>query len=380
MYSRTKNFDPRSSCFLFGPRGTGKTFWLRHAFPQAVYVDLLEARTATELLADPQRLASRIPADGRGPVIIDEIQRVPELLNEVHRLIEARGLRFILTGSSPRKLRRGGANLLAGRALTEQFFPLTAVELGTDFILDKALRYGMLPTVYDTAKEVDPERYLATYVETYLREEIVAEGLARQAGAFARFLEAASFSQGQVLNVSEVARECAVHRKVVENYFGILDDLLLGVRLPVFEKRAKRQVVSHPKFYFFDAGVYRAARPAGPLDDPGAIGGAALETLVFQELRATNQNLGLGYDLYYWRTPGGMEVDFVLYGTRGIVAVEVKSKQRLTGHDLRGLRTFMTDYPMTKACVLYGGDHRLNLDGITALPIAQALQNLPELL
>lgn len=380
MYTRTKELSSAVSSFLFGPRGTGKTFWLRHTFPDAVYIDLLEARTATALLADPQRLAERIPADGTELVIIDEIQRVPDLLNEVHRLIESRGLRFVLTGSSPRKLRRGGANLLAGRAMTEQFFPLTAVELGADFSLEKALQYGMLPTLYDRAKAVDPERYLASYVETYLREEIVAEGLTRESGAFARFLEAASFSQGQVLNMSAIARECAVHRKVAESYFTILDDLLLGVRLPVFQKRAKRRLVSHPKFYFFDTGVYRAARPCGPLDDPGPIEGVALETLVFQELRATNRNLSLGYDLHYWRTPGGLEVDFVLYGARGIVAIEVKRKRRLTGHDLRGLRTFLADYPMAKGYVLYGGDHPLHLDTITALPIVDALRQLPELL
>lgn len=380
MYARIKELSPAVSSFLFGPRGTGKTFWLRHTFPDAVYVDLLEARTATSLLADPQRLGERIPADGTELIVIDEIQRVPDLLNEVHRLIESRGLRFVLTGSSPRKLRRGGANLLAGRAMTEQFFPLTAVELGADFSLEKALRYGMLPTLYDQAKAVDPEHYLASYVETYLREEIVAEGLTRESGAFARFLEAASFSQGQVLNMSAIARECAVHRKVAESYFAILDDLLLAVRLPVFQKRAKRRLVSHPKFYFFDAGVYRAARPCGPLDDPGPIEGVALETLVFQELRATNQNLGLGHDLHYWRTPGGLEVDFVLYGARGIVAIEVKRKRRLTGHDLRGLRTFLADYPMAKGYVLYGGDHPLHLDTITALPIADALPQLPDLL
>jgi len=380
MYTRIRDLPEGSSCFLFGPRGTGKTYWLRHAFPTAPYVDLLEARTVTQLLADPQRLGDRLPADCPGPVIIDEVQRVPELLNEAHRLMESRGLRFVLTGSSPRKLRRGGVNLLAGRALTEHFFPLTASELGADFRFERAVRYGMLPTLYDSAKTVVPEQYLAAYVETYLREEIMAEGLTRQAGAFARFMEAASYSQGQVLNVSEVSRECAVHRKVVESYFAILDDLLLGVRLPVFAKQSRRQLVSHPKFYLFDAGVYRAARPCGPLDDPGPIEGAAIETLVFQELRATNQNLRLGYDLYYWRTAGGIEVDFVLYGTRGVVAIEVKSRRRLTGHDLRGLRAFLADYPMARGYVFYGGDQPLHLDGISAWPIAEALQHLPELL
>ena len=208
---------------------------------------------------------------------------------------------FVLTGSSPRKLRRGGSNLLAGRAISHQLFPFTAAELGQDFSLAKAVRYGMLPTIYDPEKNVVPEDYLATYVQTYLREEIVAEGLTRQAGLFARFLEAASFSQGQPLNVSSVARESAVHRKVVESNFQILEDLLIGVRLPVFRKRAKRRLAGHPNFFIFDTGVYRAIRPRGPLDAPEQIDGAALETLVFQELRATSHNLNLGYDLYYWR-------------------------------------------------------------------------------
>ncbi|MBN1675756.1 MAG: ATP-binding protein [Kiritimatiellae bacterium] len=380
MYSRINRINVNSSWFVFGPRGTGKTFWLRHTFPDAVYVDLLEARTCTQLLADPQRLGERIAPGSSGPVIIDEIQRAPALLDEVHRLSEARGLRFLLTGSSPRKLRRAGTNLLAGRALTHQFFPLTAAELGEDFDLERAVRIGMLPTLYDPEKQVDPDAYLASYVQTYLREEIVAEGLTRQAGAFARFLEAASFSQAQVLNVSEIARECSVHRKLVESYFGILEDLLIGIRLPVFERHAKRRLTHHPKFYLFDAGVYRAARPRGPLDAPEQIDGAALETLAFQELRAVNHNLGLDYTLHYWRTPGGMEVDFVLYGPRGIVAFEVKRSRRIRGHDLRGLRAFIADYPMAKGYILYGGEQRRHFDGVTAIPVGDALLSLAELL
>jgi predicted AAA+ superfamily ATPase len=238
----------------------------------------------------------------------------------------------------------------------------------------------MLPTLYDTARNVEPEQYLAAYVQTYLREEIAAEGLTRQAGAFARFLEAASFSQGQPLNISEVARECAVNRKVVESYFQILEDLLIGTRVPIFRKHTTRRLTRHPKFYLFDTGVYRAIRPRGPLDAPEQIDGAALETLVFQDLRATNQNLDLGYDVYYWRTAGGMEIDFVLYGPRGIVAFEVKRKRRLSGHDLRGLRQFVADYPMAKTFVLYGGDRPAYFDQISALPIEHALRNLPELL
>jgi predicted AAA+ superfamily ATPase len=380
MYARQKRIDLSTSCFLFGPRGTGKTYWLRHTLPDSIYIDLLEARIAGELLADPQRLANRIPPDSRQPIVIDEIQRVPALLDEVHRLIGSRNLVFVLSGSSPRKLRRGGSNLLAGRAISHPLFPFTAAELGQDFSLEKAVRHGMLPTLYDPEKNVVPADYLATYVQTYLWEEVLAEGLTRQAGGFARFLEAASFSQGQPLNISEVARESAVHRKVAESYFQILEDLLIGIRVPVFQKRAKRRMVAHPKFYFFDTGVYRAVRPRGPLDAPEQIDGAALESLVFQELRATVHNLGLGYDLYYWRTSGGMEVDFVLYGPRGIVAFEVKRKRRLSGHDLRGLRGFLDDYPMAKAFVLYGGDDPAFSDPIRALPLADALRYLPDLL
>jgi predicted AAA+ superfamily ATPase len=380
VYSRQKKIDSSVSCFLFGPRGSGKTFWLRLTLPKSVYIDLLAARTSGELLADPQRLEYRIPPDYRGPIVIDEVQRAPALLDEVHRLMESRGLVFVMTGSSPRKLRRGGTNLLAGRAISHQLFPFTAAELGQDFSLAKALQYGMLPTIHDPAKHVEPEDYLTTYVQTYLREEVVAEGLTRQAGAFARFLEAASFSQGQPLNISAIARDSSVHRKVAESYFQILEDLLIGVRVPVFHKRAKRRLAGHPKFYFFDAGVYRAIRPRGPLDAPEQIDGAAMETLVFQELRATSQNLGKDYDLYYWRTAGGMEVDFVLYGPRGIVALEVKRKHRLSGHDLRGLRAFLEDYPMAKAYVLYGGDHDAHFDSIHALPMERALLDLPQLL
>jgi predicted AAA+ superfamily ATPase len=231
MYSRQKRIHGSTSCFLCGPRGTGKTFWLRHSLPDALCVDLLEARPSGELLADPQRLSERIPPDWRGPILIDEIQRVPALLDEVHRLIEIRNLAFVLTGSRPRKLGRGGSNLLAGRAISHQLFPFTGAELGQDFSPATALHYGMLPTIYDPEKNGVPAGYLATYVQIYLREEIVAEGLTRQAGMFARFLEAATFSQGQTLNVSEVGREAGVHRKVVENYFQVLEDLPIAAAL-----------------------------------------------------------------------------------------------------------------------------------------------------
>ena len=377
MYSRSLRAPERQSFFLFGPRGTGKTTWVRRTFPKAVYIDLLESELFTRLTANPQRLESLIPVGHEDWVVIDEIQRIPDLLSEVHRLIETQGHRFALTGSSARKLRRGGVNLLGGRARTLSMHPLTAFELGADFNLDKSLRSGHLPSA---CTQPDPDKFLSAYVKTYLDEEVRQEGLTRNLGAFARFLEAASFSQGAILNISEVARECAVERKVVESYFGILEDLLIGYRLPVFSKRTKRRLVAHPKFYFFDAGVFRALRPKGPLDRPEEIDGAACETLLFQELLATNDALDLGYKLSYWRSAAQQEVDFVVYGARGLIAFEIKRTARASGVHLRGLRAFLKDYPMAKAYFLYGGRRRTREGLIDCVPMEAAFRELPEIL
>lgn len=377
MYSRILSPPKNKSFFLFGPRGTGKTTWVKSAFPKAIFIDLLESEIYNDLLANPQRLETFIPKDFKNWVIIDEVQRVPELLNEIHRLIEKKQCVFVLTGSSARKLRKKGVNLLAGRALTYSFHQLTAIELAKDFNLAHSLKFGQLPCVYT---EKDPKAYLESYVETYLREEIQQEGLTRNLSAFSRFLEAASFSQGSVLNTSGVARECAVERKVVENYFSILEDLLIGCRLPVFTKKAKRRMVSHHKFYFFDVGVYRTIRPSGPLDMPEEMEGLAFETLVFQELRAINDYLRLGYELYYWHTSNQVEVDFVLYGNKGLKAFEVKRTGRLQENMLRGLKAFLKDYPSAKAYLIYGGTRRLYEGKITILPVQEALLTLPDIL
>lgn len=377
MYSRILSPPKNKSFFLFGPRGTGKTTWVKSAFPKAIFIDLLESEIYNDLLANPQRLETFIPKDFKHWVIIDEVQRVPELLNEIHRLIEKKQCVFVLTGSSARALRKKGVNLLAGRALTYSFHQLTAIELAKDFNLAHSLKFGQLPCVYT---EKDPKAYLESYVKTYLREEIQQEGLTRNLSAFSRFLEAASFSQGSVLNTSGVARECAVERKVVENYFSILEDLLIGCRLPVFTKKAKRRMVSHHKFYFFDVGVYRTIRPSGPLDMPEEMEGLAFETLVFQELRAINDYLRLGYELYYWHTSNQVEVDFVLYGNKGLKAFEVKRTSRLQENMLRGLKAFLKDYPSAKAYLIYGGTRRLYEGKITILPVQEALLTLPDIL
>ncbi len=379
MYNRLLKINPKSkeSCLLLGPRGTGKTHWITHHLPDALVFNLLKTATFAEFIANPSRLENHIPPNFQNWIVIDEVQKIPALLNEVHRLIESKGYKFLLTGSSARKLKREGANLLAGRALSYTMHPLTCRELGDDFSLDVALKFGLLPKVYSSE---NAQHYLKTYIGTYLQEEILQEGILRNIGEFSRFLEVASFSQGEVLNMSEVAREAGIKQKIVSTYFQITEDLLIGFKVPIFMKRAQRQLIAHPKFYFFDVGVYRAIRPTGPLDLQSEIDGRALETLFVQHLRAINDYLDLGYTIYYWRTRNGLEVDFVVYGENGLIAFEIKRKRKISTKDLRGLRTFSNDYPMAKLYLLYGGEAPEYHDNITALPILEGLKRLPELL
>lgn len=377
MYSRIIQPPKEKSFFLFGPRGTGKTTWVKETFPKALYLDLLEAELFNDLLANPQRLENLIPIGFKDWIIIDEVQRVPEILNEVHRQIEKNKRKFILTGSSPRKLRKKRHNLLAGRALAYSMHTLTAQELGKDFNFEHSLKYGQLPSVYVESR---PKQYLESYVRTYLEQEIKQEGLTRNLAAFSRFLEAASFSQGSVVNITEVARECAIERKVVENYFNILEDLLIGYRVPVFTRKAKRRIVAHPKFYFFDVGIFRTLRPMGPLDMPEEAEGAAFETLFFQELMALNKMYQTAYSLYYWRTSNQVEVDFILYGPKGLLAFEVKRTGRISGSMLSGLKAFKKDYPMARTFFVYGGTRRQREGDIDIVPIQDMLKELPNLI
>jgi len=378
MYRRMLAIPKNKSFFLFGARGTGKTTWLKRQLSDSVYIDLLDAEVFTELLAHPTRLAHFVPAGSKKKwIVIDEVQKLPELLDEVHRLIENECLRFVLTGSSARKLKQSGTNLLAGRALTKFMYPLLCSELGSDYSLEHALEYGFLPSTYT---EADPKSYLSSYVQTFLKEEVQQEGLTRNLGAFSRFLESASFSQAQVLNMSAVGRDCSLRRKVVEGYFTILEDLLLADRLPVFARRAKRQMVAHPKFMFFDAGVFRTLRPRGPLDGASEIDGAALETVVFQQLKAINAYQDLGYRLYYWRTKTNLEVDLVLYGERGLKAFEIKRSDRYSNEDLKGLRAFKQDYPAADTYFLYCGSREFDENGIQVLPLAETLPLIREYL
>ena len=379
MYDRLLNIDLASehSAFIFGPRGTGKTTWIKQNFSKILYFDLLDDDQYTEFLARPTRLGDKIPDDYLDWVVIDEIQKIPSLLNEVHRLIENRKIKFILTGSSACRLRRKGVNLLAGRAIVYYLHPLTVVELGESFNLQHSLQFGHLPAVFS---HKFPEKYLASYITTYLREEVLQEGLTRNIALFSRFLEVASFSQGEVINYTEIARETATNRHTIANFFDILEDLLIAHRLPVFTKKAKRNLSAHPKFYFFDVGVYRKIRPQGPLDSNAELDEPALETLFLQEVRALNDYNELNYQFYYWRTRNQLEVDFIAYGKRGLLAFEIKRKAHLTAKDFKGLAAFAEDYPMAKLYMLYGGTKTYFERNIKILPFHEALLNLTEIL
>ena len=375
MEIRARFFDPPGqSFFLFGPRGTGKSTWLRRELSDALFVDLLRPEVHRELIARPERLLEHVRgAPDRETVVIDEVQRIPELLNVVHLLLESGAeRRFVLTGSSTRKLRRGGVDLLAGRALQRTLHPFMAAEL-PELPLSDALEFGLLPLVVAAQRPLDT---LAAYVSLYLEQEVQLEGWARDVGRFGRFLEAISFSHAAVLNLANVARECEVERKTVAGYLEVLEDLLLSFRLPVFTRRARRQTSTHPKFYLFDAGVFRSLRPRGPLDRPEEIEGAAFEGLVAQHLRAWIAYSESKAELFFWRTRSGTEVDFVVYGEAGFWAIEVKNSARVRIQDLRGLQAFATDYPECHKLLLHRGEERRLVDDVWCLPAEEFLREL----
>ena len=378
MYRRIFKPPTDQSYFLLGPRGVGKSFFVENKYKKALFFDLLDSRKYTKLSADPHRLSENIPQDFKNWVVIDEIQKIPELLNEVHRLIEKRRLKFVLTGSSARKLKSENVNLLAGRALTEYMHPLTAEEMKKDFSLKKSLICGHLPMAY---KSKNPKKFLNSYIHTYLKEEIQQESLTRSLPQFSRFLETAAFSVGSILNITNVARECSVNRKVVESYFSILRDTLLSYELRPFTKRSKRRLIQSPKFYFFDAGVFQTLRVKGPFDSLSSAEGRALETLVLQEITAQNRYKNWEYEIFYWRTQDHKnEVDFVLYGKKGLKAVEVKLTHQVRPQDSKGLLAFLKDYPQAKAFLLYTGRESFFFKNIHVLPVEMFLKNIPHFL
>lgn len=375
---------PERSFFLFGPRGTGKSTWLNQVLPEAFRLDLLDASLFLELSRDPHRLEALVGKKPAGAwVVLDEIQKVPALLDEVHRLMESRRWRFALCGSSARKLRRGGANLLAGRALTLSMESFSAAELGTGFDLDFALNWGLLPFVLeepDTAADI-----LAAYVNTYLKEELQAEGLIRNVPPFVRFLAVAGQINGQIVNAQNISREASVARSTVDTYFAILTDTLVGHFLPAWRPGLKVREVAQPKFYWFDPGVARAA--AGLLRDPAdkQWQGLALETLIYHELRVYNEISGKHRSVSYYRTSAGVEVDFIVEISRRrakaspqIAALEIKRAERWDRNWDKALRALAdTDGVRVERMIgVYCGSRRYDFDNVTVLPVADFVKAL----
>ena len=338
-------------------------------------MDLLKPDVFRAFQARPERLADVVKGNAQARrFVLDEIQKVPELLSVVHSLVEEHlGLQFILTGSSARKIRRTGADLLAGRAALKTMHPFIAVEMGGDFSLEDALVHGTLPVVCGARRK---DAALSAYIDLYLREEIQQEGLVRTLAPFARFLESAAFSHGSQLVSSAIARDCGVGRTTVDGYLKILFDLMIASPLPVFSKRAKRAMAATAKFYFFDTGVFRALRPKGPLDRPGEIDGAALEGLVFQHLAAYLDYSSRRSSLYCWRTAEGKEVDFVIYDSCDFVAIEVKNAARLDARDFAGLKAFQSDYPEARTVLLYRGETQYMHGSVLVVPAGNYLANL----
>ena len=362
--------------FLWGPRQAGKSTLLRGCYPDAYWVDLLNSEVFRRYLDHPeylrQELAAAAPLSGQ-QIVIDEVQKVPALLDEVHWLIENRGLHFALCGSSARKVRRGAANLLGGRAVRYELRGLTAGELGAAFDLSRMLNHGYLPRIYQAAR---PRRLLDAYIADYLREEVAAEGLVRNLPAFSGFLDAAALSDGEMVNFSNIARECGVSSPTAKAYFEILNDTLLGRWLTAYRRRRKRRVIGAPKFYFADVGVVNRLIRRGELTPGSPLYGKAFENWVFHELSAGIEYQEWDLELTYWRLPSGIEVDFVLGDME--VAVEAKASARITRDHLRGLRTLMEEHPGVRRRIVVCLEPRARRtdDGIDILPAADFIRRL----
>ena len=367
--------EPQQSYFLLGPRGTGKSTFAISQHPNALLINLLLSDVRRRYSTHPEQLLDVVRAQPRGQtIIIDEIQKVPDLLSLVHVLIEEKQeWQFILTGSSARKLKRGDTNLLGGRALKKTLHPFMAAELGEHFNFTEALQYGLLPLRFAAH---DIIQTLSSYVSLYLEEEVKMEGLVRQIDPFARFLEVLSFSQGSILNLSNIARECGIKNTTINNWLSIVEDLLIVYRVPVFTKRAKRILVAQPKLYFFDVGIYNTLRPISVLGLASEIQGPGLEGLVAQHLRAWIDYTKSGHSLYFWRTKAGLEVDFIVYGALGLWAIEVKNSQYIHPADLRPLEHFKEDYPEAQTILLYRGKERMLKKNILCIPCEEFLVNM----
>lgn len=374
-YFSRKLEPPKGSYFLLGPRGTGKSTWLLHNYPNAIRIDLLLGEEERLFSSYPEKIRTLAASLEPGSVLIlDEVQRVPRLLPEIHAIIEQKlNIQVIMTGSSTRKLRRSVSDLLGGRALMRQMGPFLASELGKEFSLEKALKTGLIPLIWVSE---NPLERLRDYLHLYLREEVQAEGLVRQIGDFSRFLEVASFSHSSLWTTADISRESSVKRATVDNYLQILEDLFLAFTLPVFSRRSKRKLITHHKFYFFDVGVYRLLRPRGILDNTAEIEGWALEGLVAQHLRAWVVSQAEPHTLSFWRTQTQLEVDFVIYGPRGFWAIEVKRSPNLGPDDVRALAAFKDEYPEAQCFIVTQCKRRDTFRGFPVIPVEEFLLNI----
>lgn len=341
------------SAFLWGARKTGKTTYLKRHFPDSLVYDFLKTDFFIEISKNPALLRERLLAKPKMalkyPIILDEVQKVPAVLDEVHWLIENKGLRFILCGSSARKLRRGQVNLLGGRAWRYEMFPLVSAEIKKVNLL-RVLNHGMIPVHY-LQDDDNCKRSLRAYIQDYLKEEVFAEGLTRNISAFSRFFDAFGYSHGELTNYSNIARDCGVDSKTVKEYYQILVDTLLAMRIEPFKKRQSRKVITKAsKYYLFDVGVAGCLRRCWLEDKKGVEFGKAFEHFLLMEIIAYRSYRGGDFEINFWRTKSGLEVDFVLAGGR--VALEIKGANRVDKRDLNGLTAFMEGHSPKRSIVI----------------------------
>ena len=370
MFHRKLPLPPpgEETFFLWGPRQTGKSTLLKARYPEARWLDLLKADEFRRYSDNPELLRQEIILDGPPPgnqIVIDEVQKIPALLDEVHWLIENSGVKFALCGSSARKVRYGAANLLGGRALRFELHGLTAAELGDAFDLTQVLNHGYLPRMVEVAR---PTRRLDAYIADYLKEEIAAEGLVRNLPVFSGFLAAAALTDGEIVNFSNVAADCGVSSHTAKSHFEILEDTLLGRWLPAYRKRRKRRLVTAPKFYFADVGIVNRLAKRGALAPGSELYGKAFENWVFHELTAYLAYREIDADLAYWRLAGGTEVDFVL-GDMAL-AIEAKASEKIVARHLKGLRSLAREHPNVgrRVVVCLEPRPRRTEEGIDVLP------------
>ena len=366
-----ENIIKKKSLFLLGPRQTGKTTYLKDIFSEAKIYSLLSSDVFLRLSKDPSLIRRELDAiRGKQPiVVIDEIQKLPILLDEVHYLIEEKKTKFILTGSSARKLKRSGVNLLAGRASWINFNPFNFAELGKKFDLLRVLQYGTLPPVWLSD---DPWSYLKDYVDLYLREEIMSEGLTRSLPSFSRFIEVAALCNGQIINYTKIANDSQVSKTTTYEYFQVLKDTLIATEVPAFGETKKRKAVASSKFYFFDNGVVRFLQGRDNLTLNSSDFGDAFESYFFHELKSYSNNNNLS-DVMYWRSVSGFEVDFILNKD---IAIELKSTKRVNNADLKGLRALKEEKLMKKYILVSLDEKRQKWDGIECIYYKDFLKEL----